>query len=136
MGNTITMVPDAIHRPDEPRHFMVIEPRDGDISAFVDGQRIALSPASYIAREVGGHIYDPVTYFPRDAVQQGVLVKTAKTTFCPLKGTASYFDVVSKGKTYTNAAWSYEEVLTFDSRLKAIEGAIGFDQNQPCVKVD
>jgi uncharacterized protein (DUF427 family) len=49
-----------------------------------------------------------VIYFPRSDVAMAFLDASAHKTTCPHKGEASYFDIVSKSKTYTNAVWSYE----------------------------
>ena len=48
-------------------------------------------------------------YFPREAVQDGVLVESSRTSTCPWKGVASYFSVVVDGKTNADAAWYYPE---------------------------
>ena len=53
--------------------------------------------------------YPFVIYFPRSDVAMAFLDKSEHTTVCPHKGTASYFDIVSKSKTYSNAVWSYED---------------------------
>ncbi|MBV2361303.1 DUF427 domain-containing protein [Thalassococcus sp. CAU 1522] len=52
--------------------------------------------------------HPPVIYFPRADIGMAFLEKTEKTTTCPHKGEASYFSIMSKSKTYTNAVWSYE----------------------------
>jgi uncharacterized protein (DUF427 family) len=46
-------------------------------------------------------------YFPRDAVKQEYLQTSSKTTECPWKGTANYFDVVVDGERNEDAAWTY-----------------------------
>lgn len=46
-------------------------------------------------------------YFPRIDVKMGFLKPSEKSTVCPHKGTASYFDIEAKGIHRTNAAWSY-----------------------------
>lgn len=56
-----------------------------------------------------------------------LLELSEKTLSCPLKGTAQFYHLKIKGKLLENAAWSYEETLDFDDRMKVIEGMIAFD---------
>jgi uncharacterized protein (DUF427 family) len=46
-------------------------------------------------------------YFPRQAVRQEYLRESRHHTFCPWKGTASYYDVVVNDAVNPNAAWYY-----------------------------
>ncbi len=48
-------------------------------------------------------------YFPREAVKDGVLVDSARTSVCPWKGTASYYSLEVDGQTNPDAAWYYPE---------------------------
>jgi uncharacterized protein (DUF427 family) len=48
-------------------------------------------------------------YFPKDAVEPGVLVESAHTSVCPWKGTANYYSISVDGDTNENAAWYYAE---------------------------
>ncbi len=62
-----------------------------------------------------------VIYIPRSDVAMAFLDASDHKSTCPHKGEASYFDIVSKSKTYTNAVWSYEnpkaEVAEIKDRL-------------------
>ena len=46
-------------------------------------------------------------YFPKDSVKWDFFAPSAKTSVCPWKGTASYYDVVVNGETNADAAWVY-----------------------------
>ncbi|MFA9446959.1 DUF427 domain-containing protein [Egicoccus sp. AB-alg6-2] len=48
-------------------------------------------------------------YFPPDSVDFSLLRPVDRTTFCPWKGTASYYDVVVDGQTNSTAAWTYRD---------------------------
>jgi uncharacterized protein (DUF427 family) len=122
----VTLVQGAIHDPGEPRHFMTVTPAGGRRTATVDGRVVADSTEALVCKEVGRGIYDPVVYFPRDAVVDGALVPIERTTHCPLKGDTEYFDVVVDGRRYPEAAWSYVELVT-DNPLR---GLVAFDASQ------
>ena len=48
-------------------------------------------------------------YFPLDSVNQSLLKESSKTTFCPWKGTASYYTLSVDGAENADAAWYYAE---------------------------
>ncbi|MEO0998128.1 MAG: DUF427 domain-containing protein [Pseudomonadota bacterium] len=48
-------------------------------------------------------------YFPPDSIDEQYFSKTAHTSFCPWKGTASYYTVTVDGQNNDNAAWFYPE---------------------------
>ena len=125
----VTFVEGAIHNPADPRHFMTVTPVGVRQVAAIDGQVIADSTAALVCKEVGRGIYDPIVYFPRDDVGEGVLVPIDKTTHCPLKGDTEYFDIVVDGERISEAAWSYVELVT-DNPLR---GLVAFDPTQVSV---
>ncbi|MCW2679397.1 MAG: hypothetical protein JWM62_798 [Frankiales bacterium] len=57
-------------------------------------------------------------YFPREAVADGVLVDSSRTSVCPWKGTASYFSVQVDGETNADAAWYYPEPKEAASEIR------------------
>lgn len=68
-------------------------------------------------------IVEDNVYFPPDAVNKAFFKDSQTHTFCPWKGTASYYDVVVDGKTNKDAAWYYPE--TKDA-AKHVEGYVAF----------
>jgi len=48
-------------------------------------------------------------YFPCSDVRMDLLSGNTKTTSCPWKGIASYYDVVAGGETNPAAAWYYPD---------------------------
>lgn len=75
------------------------------------------------ALELSEGDHPAVIYFPRQDVAMAFLDKTAKTTHCPKKGTATYFSVVTKSTTLENSVWSYEDPL---AEVEAIKDHLAF----------
>ena len=54
--------------------------------------------------------YPTVWYVPLDDVDQGVLRRSDRHTYCPYKGEASYYDIVDgDGTDLTAAVWFYDD---------------------------
>ncbi len=70
------------------------------------------------ALELSEGDYPPVIYFPRGDIAMAMLDRSDKTTHCPHKGDASYFDIVNKSSVTTDAAWSYESPLEAVAEIK------------------
>jgi uncharacterized protein (DUF427 family) len=66
-----------------------------------NGATIAASDATVMVE--GNH------YFPPDSIDRSLLQPSERTSFCPWKGTAAYFDVVVDGKVNSAAAWTYPD---------------------------
>lgn len=62
-------------------------------------------------------------YFPKSIVDQTVLEPSDYRTFCPFKGTASYWHVNTAGGTIQNGAWAYETPL---GEAEEIGGLVAF----------
>lgn len=69
----------------------------------------------------------PVYYFPKADVRMDLLAPTDHHTFCPYKGTASYWTVSAAGKTAENAVWGYPD--PFDE-VAAIKDFVAFYWNR------
>ena len=48
-------------------------------------------------------------YFPRESVRDDVLRPSDTHTWCPWKGTASYYDLEVDGRVNPDAVWYYAE---------------------------
>lgn len=70
-------------------------------TATLDGVVLAHSDETIIVE--GNH------YFPPSSVNMEFFSDSDKTTVCPWKGTASYFDVTVGGVTSPATAWYYPE---------------------------
>ena len=68
----------------------------------------------WIADSTGAHLlfetrHLPVYYFPRGDVRMDLLRPTDHHTFCPYKGTASYWTIRVGDKSSENAVWGYPD---------------------------
>jgi len=50
--------------------------------------------------------YPAVFYFPRKDVKMERLIRSSHETYCPFKGTASYYSLKNRAE---NAVWTYEK---------------------------
>ncbi len=83
--------------------------------AIWNGQVLAQSDRTIVVE--GNH------YFPRSDVRLDLLKESPTTTFCPWKGTASYYDVVVGEQVNARAAWYYADPKPAASEIK---GSIAF----------
>lgn len=124
----VTFVKDAIHRPDEPRHFMRLKPVDGLVTATVNGQEIARTNEALKLQEAGFDLYHPVYYFPESAIPNEILVPANHSTHCPLKGDTEYYHVYLDGQQYPYAAFCYQYPNMEETQI--LKAYIAFDQQQ------
>jgi uncharacterized protein (DUF427 family) len=82
-----------------------------------NGKLLAQADASEV-QLVEGNVY-----FPPGRVERALLRDSDTHSFCPWKGTASYYDVVVDGKTNKDAAWYYPE--TKDA-ARHVKGYVAF----------
>ena len=123
-NSAITLSTETIHRPDEPRHFMRLRPTGRRIRVLREGSVLADSGDALRVIEVGRDVYDPKIYFPEGHVAAR-LKRNQKSTHCPLKGDAVYYDLVDEQDEMLCAeiAWAYPEPFDFATGL---EGRIAF----------
>ena len=62
-------------------------------------------------------------YFPAAAIHRHYFKPSTKTSVCPWKGTANYYDIVVDGETNAAAAWYYPQAK---DKAKHIEGMVAF----------
>lgn len=100
-----------------PGHSIVTQPASMRVQVRAGGAVIADSRDALVMKEGD---YPPVYYFPRADVAMDRLVRSSHTTYCPFKGTASYFSLRDGPE---NAVWSYE--LPYDE-MSAIRERLAF----------
>ncbi|TJY44112.1 DUF427 domain-containing protein [Cohnella pontilimi] len=95
-------------------------PSSRHIQVVAGGETIADSKRPVIVFETG-----LVTryYLPIEDVRPGVLIPSEKTTRCPYKGIATYWDVKVGDKVYKDAVWSYQKPV---GAVEEIAGLVCF----------
>ena len=100
--------------------FISIRPAEGQWVIRAGGAVLGESEA---ALELTEGTYPAVIYFPRSDIAMAFFEKSATTSTCPHKGTASYYHIVAQNGTIRDAIWSYEEPK---AGLEAIAGYLSF----------
>lgn len=80
------------------------------MKAIWNGRTLAESDATIVVE--GNH------YFPPDSVDRSLFEKSGTQTFCPWKGSASYFHVVVEGERNEDAAWFYPEPMDAAAQIR------------------
>ncbi len=114
----VTFSAETIHNPAEPRHFMRIKPLARRQRIRIGGELLAETAHALRVLEVGKDVYDPVVYVPAGDVI-APLRRNQRSTHCPLKGDASYFDLMDDDGALRleSFAWSYEKPFDFAGAL-------------------
>ncbi|MES0881163.1 DUF427 domain-containing protein [Roseibium sp. SCP14] len=101
----------AIRNPDNPDHLMVIKDVPRRVRIYAGDTLLADSVNAIRVMEIGKTVYDPVIYIPESDLTLR-FTPVAKSTFCPIKGDASY--VALGGE---EVAWVYKSPISMASRL-------------------
>ncbi len=99
---------------------LMVEPVGGLVTARAGTVTLAETGAARMMHETR---VTPVVYFPSADVRHDLLRPSDHRTFCPFKGTATYWDVVLPDRTIVNGAWTYSRTLP---EAVDIEGYIAF----------
>jgi uncharacterized protein (DUF427 family) len=89
----------------KPEHRVDLHPDKSHVRVMFGGKVIADSTAALRVEESG---HGPVYYIPAKDMALDLMQKTEHTTYCPFKGTASYWTINAGDKTAENAIWGYE----------------------------
>jgi adenylate cyclase len=89
-----------------------------------NGEVVADSRRALVLRETR---LPPVYYLPREDVALNFLVPSDHHTYCPFKGTATYWSLAVGDKTVENGAWSYEDPI---EEALGIRGYVAFYWNK------
>ena len=75
----------------------------------------------------------PLLYVSREQLRADVLAPSATTSYCPYKGTATYWSADVGGKRLSDVAWSYDEP---NPECRAIRSHLCFDGAKIDVQAD
>lgn len=111
-------------------HPITITPTPGRVTVRVGGEVVADSDAALTLQE---STYPAVQYIPLAHVNPNVLRRSDTSTYCPFKGDAGYFTVVtSSGQVVDDAIWIYEAP---HEAVAAIASHVAFYPNKADVAV-
>lgn len=105
-----------------PGHRITTRPAGRHVQVRINGETIADTRDAVLLEEpMGGSTVAPAVYYiPRKDVKMDRLVRTSHHTYCPFKGSASYYSLKHGPE---NVAWTYEQ--PYDEML-AIKDLLAF----------
>ena len=71
-----------------------------------------------LAESADGKIVEGNYYFPASSLNKQYFEESSRTSVCPWKGTAGYYDVVVDGKRNAGAAWYYPDPKAAADQIK------------------
>jgi uncharacterized protein (DUF427 family) len=100
-----------------PGHRITTKPAGVHVRITFKGEVIAdTRDAVRLEEPMGGSTVSPAVYYvPRKDVKMDRLVRTSHQTYCPFKGSASYYSLRQGPE---NAAWTYEQPYDEMSAIK------------------
>jgi uncharacterized protein (DUF427 family) len=101
----------------DPNHIIEMRPSAREIRVFADGEMVAQTRRAVFLSETG----HPTRYYmPPEDVRRELLIPSRKTSFCPYKGTASYWSLRVGDHVTENAVWAYLEPLPECARIRGL----------------
>ena len=107
-----------------PDHPITIARNPNRIRVLLGGVIVAETTRALTLREASLPV---VQYIPREDVALDLLDRSSRTTHCPYKGDASYWDATAGGHRVRDVVWGYEK--PFDA-VKQIAGHLAFYPNK------
>jgi uncharacterized protein (DUF427 family) len=112
-------------------HPITVEPTGRHVTVRVNGELVADTTEALTLQEA---TYPAVQYIPLRDVVAARLKASDTETYCPFKGDASYFHVVTEvGETVDDAIWTYEKPYP---AVGQIVGHVAFYPDKADVTVD
>lgn len=105
-------------------HYATTRPAERKYRVIFDGRAILETGSAVELREhYDGRDFDPVIYFPADAIAGLETSASARVTHCPIKGDASYLNY----RAVADALWCYRDPR---DEVEAIRDHYAFDQSK------
>jgi uncharacterized protein (DUF427 family) len=111
-------------------HPITIEPAAERVTVRVGDVVVADTTSALKLREAS---YRPVYYIPLADVDQTLLKRTDSSTYCPFKGNAAYYSIVTPEGELRDAIWTYE---TPYPAVAAIASHVAFYPNRVEITAD
>lgn len=89
-----------------PDHPITVEKNPARVTVRVGDQVVADTTAALVLQESN---YPAVQYIPLADVDPALIKPTDTSTYCPYKGDASYYTLVTKDGELTDVVWTYRE---------------------------
>jgi len=100
----------------KPEHQVRLSPLGKRVVVTLAGETIADSADALLCEESN---HGPVYYVPMVDIRADAFTPTSRSTYCPYKGTASYWSIHAGGERAENAAWSYD--LPYDECVELVK---------------
>jgi uncharacterized protein (DUF427 family) len=107
-----------------PDYRIMFEKSPRRVRVAFNGETVADSTAAHLLFETR-HL--PIYYFPRADVRMELLRATEHHSYCPYKGTASYWSIAIGDRVSENAVWGYPAPF---AEVAAIEDYVAFYWNR------
>ena len=107
------------YRIEGPAHKLLMHEFPRRVRAAFGGQAVLDTTRAVLLHETG---LPPQLYAPIEDIRADLIQPTDHHTFCPFKGTASYWTVTAGDQVAENAIWSYPEPNAEASWLRGYAG--------------
>jgi uncharacterized protein (DUF427 family) len=107
------------YRIDGPAHKLLMQEFPRRVRATFGGQTVFDTTRAMLLHETG---LLPQVYVPIEDIRSDLLTPTEHHTYCPFKGTASYWTVTVGDKVAENAIWYYPEPNEDSAWLRGYAG--------------
>lgn len=119
-----------VHYPPNPYHRVDCRPTDRRLRVVVAGETLVDTSDTTIVFETA---LAPLLYVDASHVRTDLLRRSATSSYCNYKGTATYWSAVIGDSVVDDAAWSYDDPMP---ETRPIAGYLSFDATRAGVVAD